>query len=74
MKLYLLHIFQGIEASVRGPYPTDDDRLKAAKEVYIENRDDGDSVHRLDIDDSGVPTVADFSGGEMEDEDEEETT
>ena len=39
MKHYLLIIYGGVEATVLGPYHTNQERLEAAKKIYLRKSD-----------------------------------
>lgn len=69
-KLYLVVIHDDIEpeGNPRGPYVTDKKRLVAACEIRLKDYDIG--LYRLDIDESGKPTIESFSAAELPYDDE----
>lgn len=48
MKLYIIHVWQGVEISLKGPYATEYGRLKAARRLRAKSSDE-DSIFRLDV-------------------------
>lgn len=63
---YLLIVWGGIEAMVRGPYKTPESRDSAAKR-FMAKEGDSHGIHGLDVVD-GKPRVWDYPGGFFEDE------
>lgn len=62
-KLYLL-VTEGVEIGLKGPYKSRQQRLSAARDLRNLGGEDF-GVHWLDVLD-GVPSVGDFSGGQIE--------
>jgi hypothetical protein len=48
MKLYILHIWRGVVASLRGPYASERGRVKAARRLRAKSSDE-DGFFRLNI-------------------------
>ena len=70
-KLWLVVIYDDVEPGrdPRGPFRNDEQRVKAACEIrQKEGYDNG--LYRLDIDESGTPTVESFSAAELPYDDE----
>ena len=63
-KLYLLVIEGGVEPEVRGPYATDQARLKEARKVRKNSDEDG--VFRAEVDAKGNLNVFPFGSREVE--------
>lgn len=68
MKLYIIHVWQGVEVQLKGPYATDYGRTKAARRLRAKSSDE-DSIFRLDIGRGHrgeKAAVYSFAGYEME--------
>ena len=61
-KYYLLVVEGGVEPSVQGPYQTEDERDRAAKEIHREQEED-DGLFWADIDEGAVLTVGSYTAG-----------
>jgi hypothetical protein len=60
MKQYILHVWRGVEAKV---VPVKDSVEKTLAKLKARTED---SVHLLEIDAKGIPSVSDFSVAELE--------
>ncbi|MGA2620946.1 MAG: hypothetical protein ABSF26_25260 [Thermoguttaceae bacterium] len=73
MKYYNIYIWGGVEAELRGPYQTEDERVAAALGLWRGDASpDDDSIFRLDVDENGEPSVFEYGAFELEEPDENE--
>ena len=59
---YLLEVEGGVEPSVQGPYHTEDERDRAAKQIHRKQEED-DALFWADVDDAAVLTVGAYAAG-----------
>ena len=60
--LYLLAVEAGVEPSIHGPYQTEDERDRAAKEIHRGQEED-DALFWVDVDDAAGLTVGSYAAG-----------
>lgn len=68
---HLIDVWGGVEPSVLGPWPTEEDRDAAALALRAEQSPE-DNIFTLTIDAHGRPWVGTYSNGFFEDADESE--
>ena len=61
MKYYLIMVWGDVEPGTYGPYPTEEKREEAAKELRREHGDKH-GIYAADVEDNGELTVYTFSG------------
>ena len=66
MQRWLILMYSGVAATLEGPFADEEARLARARAFRDEDGADEHSVHRLDIDDHGRPTVADCAAREVD--------
>lgn len=62
MKRWLVQVWGDVHPNLFGPYKSDGERLKKAKQLHKENPG---TLLRLGIDKDGKPNVCPFSGAEL---------
>jgi len=74
MSLFLLIIWGDTEPEIRGPFPTDEARLEAARKHRAEEDtcEKRNGLYRLDTTADGTPTAEPFYGWEMNPEEEDD--
>ena len=60
---YLLFIWGGVEPELHGPYPTDEERLEAARGLASDGDEDEHGIFRLDV--AGPVEVTSFGAAEV---------
>ena len=66
--LWLIHFWECVQPFVFGPYANDEERVKAARQIIVdEGNAEEQAFGRLDIDSSGTPKVSPFFQGELDD-------
>ncbi len=66
-KYYLIEVADGIEPSAQGPFETEDERDKIAKDIRT-GMDEDDCLFWADVDDRGVLTVGSYDAAFFLDE------
>ncbi len=60
---YLLYVWAGVEPELHGPYPTDDERLEAARALAADGGSDEHGIFWLDA--PGAVEVGTFGAAEV---------
>jgi hypothetical protein len=59
---YLVDVWSGVEPSLLGPYPTDEERDAAALTHRKDNQSEEDTLFWLDVPSQGEPKIGAYSG------------
>jgi len=62
---YLLVIWGDVSSEVKGPYRNEEERNFAALKYKEDDPNEENGLYMLDVDERGVPSVYDYSGGYM---------
>ena len=69
MRYYLLHIWGDVEPSVLGPYRTEADRGKKARQLRQDDLEGRNGIFMLDILARGVPSARAYQAGFLQNRD-----
>lgn len=71
MKHYLIKVIGDVEPEIAGPMASGEEVLQAAIEHRKTDGDLHDGLFWLNIDEKGVPVIGAFSGGDLDEKEDE---